>query len=189
MAKYSYEFKKKLVMEYIDGGGGYQAIARKYSVPFSLFKRWTDSYKIIGDEALQSSKSNKNYSLEYKINIVGQYLSGELSYQDLANQEKINNYTVIVNWVSAYRKYGLDGLKSKKRGRPPKSSSSYMENKNKSLSDDKKTIEEKYKELQENYYHLKLENACLKELRRLRLEEEALNKKRELSTVSEDHSN
>ena len=46
------------------------------------------------------------------------------------------------------------------------------------------------KELEDELLKLRIENAYLKELRRLRLEEETLLKKqRELSTVSEDSSN
>lgn len=45
-------------------------------------------------------------------------------------------------------------------------------------------------ELEDELLKLRIENAYLKELRRLRLEEETLLKKqRELSTVSEDSSN
>ena len=46
------------------------------------------------------------------------------------------------------------------------------------------------KQLEEELLKLRIENAYLKELRRLRLEEEALLKeKRESSTVSEENSN
>ena len=46
------------------------------------------------------------------------------------------------------------------------------------------------KQLQEENLHLRIENAFLKEARRLRLEEEALlRKQRESSTASEENSN
>ena len=44
------------------------------------------------------------------------------------------------------------------------------------------------KQLEDELLKLRIENAYLKELRRLRLEETALNKKRESSTASEDPS-
>lgn len=51
-------------------------------------------------------------------------------------------------------------------------------------------VPEHVKELEDELLKLRVENAYLKELRRLRLEEETLLKKqRELSTVSEDSSN
>ena len=52
------------------------------------------------------------------------------------------------------------------------------------------TSAEHVKELEDELLKLRIENAYLKELRRLRLEEETLLKKqRELSTVSEGSSN
>ena len=52
------------------------------------------------------------------------------------------------------------------------------------------TSTEHIKELEDELLKLRIENAYLKELRRLRLEEETLLKKRrELSTVSEENSN
>ena len=52
------------------------------------------------------------------------------------------------------------------------------------------TSAEHVKELEDELLKLRIENAYLKELRKLRLEEEALQKKqRESSTVSEDSSN
>ena len=53
-----------------------------------------------------------------------------------------------------------------------------------------KTSAEHIKKLEDENLKLRIENAYLKELRRLRLEEETLQKKqRESSTVSEDSSN
>lgn len=44
------------------------------------------------------------------------------------------------------------------------------------------------KELEEKVLHLEIENAFLKELRRLRLEEETMKKSQELSAVSEENT-
>ena len=52
------------------------------------------------------------------------------------------------------------------------------------------TSVDRIKQLEDELLKLRIENAYLKELRRLRLEEEALLKKqRESSTVSEENSN
>ena len=52
-----------------------------------------------------------------------------------------------------------------------------------------KSNEEYMKELEEENLRLRIENAYLKEMRRLRLEDEARNGRQESSTVSEDCSN
>ncbi len=37
MAKYSYEFKKKVVMDYINGKGGYEYLSKEYEILLPLF--------------------------------------------------------------------------------------------------------------------------------------------------------
>lgn len=57
IAKYSYEFKKKIIPEYINGNGGYNYLANKHGVPSdTTVKKWVDNYKEFGDEALKRSK-------------------------------------------------------------------------------------------------------------------------------------
>ena len=110
----------------------------------------------------------------------------------------MNNYSVIVNWVTAYRNAGADGLRPDKKGQKREVKKAAKRN---SKGNDKKVKEqnetavantdaERIKQLEEELLKLRIQNAYLKELRRLRLEEEALLKKRrESSTASEENSN
>ena len=118
MTKYSTEFKIKVVKAYLNNEGGYKTLAKKYDVNgASIVERWVNSYKTQGYEALKVSRKNNNYCFEFKKNIVKLYLTGEMPYQVLANQFKINNPSIITRWVIDFRNQGLDGLKPKKRGR------------------------------------------------------------------------
>ena len=119
------------------------------------------------------------------------YLSSEVSYQELALSQGINNPSLIARWVNDFRIAGPDALRPKKKGR--KKTLNIRKSKNLSAFNEEKPVDtsaEHIKELEDENLKLRIENAYLKELRRLRLEEEALLKKqRELSTVSEDNSN
>ena len=194
MAKYSFQFKKKIVEEYFSGKGGFEFIAKKYSIPYSSIRNWVHGYEINGDSALLRSRKNKNYSFEYKLSVVEFYLSNEVSYQDLAIQENINNPAIITKWVNDFKIAGPDALRPRKKGRKKKMDVSKRPvSKSSSEEDNLSAINistEHVKQLEDELLKLRIENAYLKELRRLRLEEEALLKKqRELSTVSEDSSN
>lgn len=135
------------------------------------------------------SRKNKNYSFEYKLSVVEFYLSNEVSYQDLAFQENINNPSLITKWVNDFRIAGPDALRPRKKGRKKKMDVS-KRSEMKSSPEDDNISAERVKQLEDELLKLRIENAYLKELRRLRLEEEALLKKqRELSTVSEENSN
>ena len=112
MAKYSFEFKKKVVLEYINGKGGTQYLSTKYGLGSnSQLRKWLAAYKEFGDEGLKRSRKKENYSFEKKLSVVELYLSSEISYQDLALQEGITNPSMIVNWVNRFRVAGPDALR------------------------------------------------------------------------------
>ena len=192
MAKYSFEFKQKVVQEYLNGKGSYEYIAKQNNMPDNKQVRiWVNAYKELGKEGLMRSRKNKNYSFQFKLSVVELYLTSEVSYQELALSQGINNPSLVARWVNDYRIAGPDALRPKKKGR--KKTLDIQEFKKPSKSDEEKPVDtsaEHIKELEDENLKLRIENAYLKELRRLRLEEEALLKKqRESSTVSEDSSN
>ncbi len=193
MAKYSFEQKKKIVQAYLDGKGGYKYLAKQYNIPNDeQVRTWVKAYNEFGDDGLIRSRQKQKYSFQFKLHMVELYLSSEVSYQELALSQGINNPPMISKWVNDYRKSGPDALRPKQKGR--KKALDMKVIKNKSTQKDKKeatdTNAEYLKQLEDENLKLRIENAFLKELRRLRLEEEALLKEqRELSTVSEEISN
>ena len=161
MTKYKTEFKIKVVKEYLEGNIGYKDLAKKYSIPDnSTVRRWVNAYESQGYDGLKVSRSNNNYSLDFKLNVVDLYLTGEMSYQNLANEFKINNLSIIARWVKEFREEGIEGLKPKKRGRPSK-----MRKDGKKISVSKTKMKEDLRELEklkeENYY-LQMEVEILK---------------------------
>lgn len=182
-----------IVQEYQKNGGGYGYLANKYGVADKWqVRRWIKSYEEFGVDGLKRSRQKKNYSFEFKLHMVELYLSSEVSYQELALQEGINNPAMLTKWVNDFRIAGPDALRPKKKGRKKTLDS---KNKTKTVVRLPEAIQvdtsaEHVKELEDELLKLRIENAYLKELRRLRLEEEALLKKqRELSTASEENSN
>lgn len=144
----------KVVKEYLEGNIGYKELAKKYSIPdHSTVRIWVNAYESQGYEGLEVKRKNNKYTLEFKLNTVNLYLTGEMSYQILANELKINNPPMIAKWVKEFREEGIEGLKSKKRGRP-----SNMPNtdKNKKLKNKSNKTKEELSELEklrkENYY-------------------------------------
>ena len=192
MAKYSFEFKKKVVDAYIKGEGGYSFLSKKYGIPSTRdIRKWIANYQAFGDDGLMRSRKNEIYSFEKKLSIVELYLSSELSYQDIALQEGINTPGIITKWVNDFRIAGPDSLRLKKKGRKKTlNTPSKKIEKEPVMSTPVDTRSKHVKELEDELLKLRIENAYLKELRRLRLEEkDLLKKQRESSTASEETSN
>ena len=99
---------------------------------------------------------------------------------------------MIARWVTKFRSAGPDALRPQKKGRK-KSLDSKIKEKTAVQTVNEITVDtsvEHVKQLEDELLKLRIENAYLKELRRLRLEEETLLKKqRESSTASEESSN
>ena len=193
MPKYSFEFKKKVVEAYLRGEGGYTYLAEKYGVKNRRqVLNWVHYYAEFGDEGLRRSRENKTYSFEFKLNVVKLYLSSEVSYQELALSQGINNSALLAKWVNDFRIAGPDALRPKKKGRK-KSLNSKIKKKPTVQTVDETTVDtsaEHVKQIEDELLKLRIEYAYLKELRRLRLEEETLlRRQRESSTASEESSN
>lgn len=192
MSKYTFEFKFKIVQEYLSGEGGYAFLAKKHNVKDgNQIHRWVNSYREFGEEGLLRKRQNKKYSVQFKLSAIELYQTTEMSYREVANSLGINNAPLIVNWMRHYRDAGIDGL-SKSKGRPPimneKKANPATSNKSKTSSTD----QERIKELEKQVRTLKIQNAFLKELRKLRKQEaqqKQMNQSHASLPASEDNSN
>ena len=175
MAKYGTEFKMRIVKEYLKGNISFKNLAKKYNISHhEIVKRWVNTYKSQGYEGLKVKRENTQYTLEFKLNVVNLYLTGEMSYQSLANELKMNNPSMIARWVIDFRKKGIEGLKSKKKGRPSKMSKTPKKSKDTKIESsaqltneednslNEAQLKEKIKKLEEKNYWLQLENDAIK---------------------------
>lgn len=191
MAKYSFEFKLKIVQKYFNGEGGYNYLAKKYGVKSeSQIQKWINAYKEFGEEGLFRVRQNQKYSVQFKLDAIELYQTSEMSYREVANALGIANPPLIAAWVRKFRDSGVDGL-SKPKGRP----SNMPEKKTtvkKKISKINSEESERIKILEKQVRSLQIENAFLKELRKLRKQEAQQRRKNQSSEslpASEDHSN
>ena len=119
MTKYSFEFKLKVVQEYLEGKGGYSYLAKVHSVKDKKQIRvWVNSYREFGEEGLLRKRKNANYSVQFKLDAIELYQTSELSYREVANRLGTRNHALIASWMRSFRDDGIKGL-SKPKGRPP----------------------------------------------------------------------
>ena len=182
MAKYNTEYKLKIVREYLSGQGGYSVLSKRHEISEDQIRRWVKVYQTFGEEGLQRSRMRQTYTLECKRSAVEYYLSTEASYQDAALALGLNNPSLLVRRTKEYRLGGVDVLHPKTKG-----SALVMPKKKKEHPQDipKDETAQQLKALQEEDLKLCIENACLKELRRSRLQEELQSKRQGSSVASE----
>lgn len=114
MSKYTEEFKIKLVTEYLNSNLGYKLLANKYSMPSSKpLQQWVRTYKSLGIDGLKQKSGKEKYTVQYKLDTVKFMLETGASFQETANQFKMNNPDLIYSWRKAYYEQGIEGLKPK----------------------------------------------------------------------------
>ena len=184
MAKYSTEYKLKIVREYLAGQGGYRALSKRHEITKSQIEHWVKAYRAFGEDGLKRSRAQQTYSFEFKRSAVECYLSTEASYQDVALAHGLNNPSMLVRWTKEYRSGGVDALKPKPKGRAP-TMPRKMKERPQDLPQDETA--QQLKALQEENLRLRIEVAYLKELRRLRLQEKMQSKRQGSSAASEEN--
>ncbi len=178
MAKYSYDFKKRMVSEIINDGNSIRYIAKKYNIRKETVSKWVRAYKTRSDSGLHRNKTKKGYSYEFKMRAVARYLESDLTYTEVANEFNLSSRSIIYHWVKEFRNSGEDSLRPKKRGRRPvvtekKKHFEQVQPTNDNIYDEYQALKEELEKCQIELNNLRIDNEILKASRRLRLAEEA----------------
>ena len=111
----------------------------------------------------------KHYTIEFKLQILQPIVNGKMSIREAARFYNIPSNTLVGTWLKQFEKNGIKGLIPRKpSGRPP------MKPKYAKMPLPPKTEEDR---LLLRILQLEAEVAYLKELRRLRLQDEAEQRK------------
>ena len=199
MAKYSFTFKFKVVTAYLNSEGGYNYLAKKYGVKDATqVLRWVNAFKEFGKDGLCRKRNNTKYSSEFKLAVVESYLTSELSYRQIALQYGLNNPPLVARWKAEFMKYGANAFVERLKGRIPtmrqtnEKAKTATHTKSRSQKQKKELTPEQARilELEKQLRYAQIENAYLKELRRLRIEDaQKMKEQQELLAVSEENSN
>ncbi|SFB59591.1 Transposase and inactivated derivatives [Amycolatopsis marina] len=81
----------------------------------SLYRRW----RIHGRAALVSMSTKRSFSFEFKLSVVERFVAGEPA-AELAAEHGLSSPSLVKTWARTYRREGEDGLRPKRKGRPPK---------------------------------------------------------------------
>lgn len=199
MAKYNLTFKLKVVTAYLNGEGGYEYLTKKYGVKAtSQVRHWISVFKEFGKDGLCRKRNNTRYTSEFKLAVVESYLNSELSYRQIALQYGLNNPSLIAHWKLDFMKYGANAFVERPKGRIPIMSqtdeqakiTTHTKSRNQKKKKELTSEQARILELEKQLRYAQIENAYLKELRRLRLEDaRKMKEQQESLAISEENSN
>ena len=155
--KYDYTFKLECVELVLKKHYSSQYVSKLKGLNESIIRKWVNFYKTYGEVGLLP-RINQTYSAIFKIKVLKTIEKESLSLRATSIKFNIPDVGVIVKWKKDFANFGIEGLKSKPKGRPI-SMSDYKRKKRK--SDQPLTREE---ELLKENERLRCENALLKKL-------------------------
>ena len=154
MAKYNYDFKLKVVKSYLNGEGGYIALAKQYGIPaHAQVEQWVNSYNSFGNDGLKRKNTHTSYTVQFKLDVINYMITTKSSAKEVANHFGVNSISLINTWKSKYLDGGIKSL-HKMKGKPPMNKKN---NKEKNLT--------REQELERENELLKAELTFLKKLR------------------------
>jgi transposase len=171
MSKHDEAFKRSVVEFYQKGERGAREVGRHFGVDHATVRKWAASYEAHGAAGL--AKKFSHYHAAFKLSVLQRMWEDGLSYRQTAALFNIRNMSCLADWERRYKAGGVDALSPRRKGRP-RSMPEPPQQPDASRSDDKKSREELLAEL--NY--LRMENAFLKKLEALTLEQAALKKRK-----------
>ncbi|HSR05196.1 MAG TPA: helix-turn-helix domain-containing protein [Proteiniclasticum sp.] len=98
----SYETKLQAVQSYLSGEGSYISIGEQYGISKSRVSLYVKKYQSEGPQSLQTSHRNQQYSQEFKLKVVLEYLDGGIGISDLSVKYGIKSDSQVSNWVGLY---------------------------------------------------------------------------------------
>lgn len=174
MAKYSTQFKIKVVQEYLLGNTSYNILCKKYGISSPIvIREWTELAKSHGLESLKVKHPKQSYSINFKLKVVTYYRTHDVGVNKVAAHFNLS-HSQVYSWYRIYQKEGIIGLRPKPKGRPRKNMNKRKKKQNQPLLTP--TKEEQYQQeiadLKAKLAYAKMENDILKKLRALRQREE-----------------
>lgn len=158
MSKYSNEFKLKVIKYYLEEHHSYSECCKEFNIPSETpIIRWVHKYELYGVEGIMK-RLKSSYDGNFKENVIEYMHNNHLSASETANYFRLGNADVVLRWERIYYEEGPQALYKESRGKLKN-----MSSKPKKKKLNKEVEEDLIKEVQ----RLRMENEYLKKLNAL----------------------
>ena len=91
---------------------------RHFQLAETTLERWINQFNHSGINGLALLGKKRNYSSEFKLNVIQAVKNGQFSAETAYLYFGIANSSVINRWLRVFEKQGINGLMPKPKGRP-----------------------------------------------------------------------
>ena len=119
MTKYSSELKVQIASDYLYGRDSYNGLSQKYNIAASIIRTWVKAAELNGLESLKVKRTKREYSVDFKLDVVSYYLKSDVGRNLVAAKFNISP-SQVYSWTKKLQRGGPDALLPVKKGRPGK---------------------------------------------------------------------
>ena len=159
MTKYSSELKIQVASDYLNGRGSYNGLSKKYNITPSIIRTWVNTAELNGLESLKVKRTTREYSVDFKLDVVSYYLKSDEGRNLVAAKFNISP-SQVHSWTKKFQQGGPEALLPVKKGKPtkmPKKTKKAKRNKQTETLTDKQKYEAKLLEKDAKIKELELE--------------------------------
>lgn len=121
MVKYNEDFKRQAVDEYLNGEKELETVSIRFNLDRSMVRRWVANYQ--RHEQTGSSRKHAGiYDAKYKLKVLRRTQQANLPFREASALVDIRAPGIVAVWARLYHERGIDALRPRPRGCPPKMS-------------------------------------------------------------------
>ena len=99
-------------------GLGYRSAAKRLGVPPKAVRKWQQTYRAVGRDALLDMGTHRRYDYETKVAAASAVVDGGLSKPEAMARFGIASESPLRSWCRLYREGGAEALRPRPKGRP-----------------------------------------------------------------------
>lgn len=108
--KYSSKKRLEAVQAYLEGAGGWRYVAEQHGVEMTSLRNWVAMYREHGAAGLARKSRGRNYSAEFKLEVITRMAREGLSCRQTSALFNIRRSDSIGDWQRRYDEGGLAAL-------------------------------------------------------------------------------
>ena len=108
MTRYSSELQ--IASDYLNGRGSYNGLSKKYNITPSLIRTWVKTAELNGLESLKVKRTKREYSVDFKLDVVSYYLKSDEGHNLVAAKFNISP-SQVYSWTKKVQRGGPEALR------------------------------------------------------------------------------
>ena len=161
MVKYKPELKAQIVHEYLSTAQSTNDLSKKYHIGKRQIAKWIQGYRLNGPDALKRRRHKRNFTADFKLNVINYYQTHEDSTAEVAARFDILP-SQFSTWRLRFEREGITALNPQPKSRPSKVNHPKKQRRQLAHQSELNRLKEELAKKNQELYETKMERDILK---------------------------